>query len=73
MEVQHSFGFPYFVFLLVFVSYAPIKLEVWFKRCSNNILITMHLVQYTSELEKHPKHMQNAHTFFALTPLKVRY
>ena len=70
MEVQHFFGFPCFVFLLVFVSYAPIQLnvctsEVWFERCSNKI-ITMHLVQYTSELEKHPKHMQNSHTFFAL-------
>ena len=67
------------VFLLVFVSYAHIQLnvcnsEVWCKGFSNKIItVTTHLAQYTSELEKHPTHMQNTYALFALTPLKVRY
>ena len=79
MEVLHFFWFCCFVFLLVFVSYAHIQLnvcnsEVWCTEFSNKIItVTTHLVQYTSELEKHPTHMKNTYTLFALTPLKVHY
>ena len=64
---------------ICFFSYAHIQLnvcnsEVWCKGFRNKIItVTRHLVQYNSELEKHPTHMQNTYTLFALTPLKVRY
>ena len=37
MEVQHFCGFPCFVFLLVFVSYAPIQLNV----CTSGVVREM--------------------------------